>query len=163
MPASFARRSRFTPRLTRQGKDTVRHALRYREDARPRDADVGVLAVDDDRRFLCVAREVIEATPGFDFLGEATTGEDGILQVAVLRPQLVLMDVRMPGIGGLEAARRITCADHSRVAVILMSANPFTVSPGAVPPRAIGLVGKERLCPRSLRALWEDWIHERRR
>jgi DNA-binding NarL/FixJ family response regulator len=124
---------------------------------------VGVLAVDDDRRFLRVAREVIEATPGFDFLGEATTGEDAILQVAVLRPHLVLMDVRMPGIGGLEAARRMTHADDSRIAVILISANPFTVSSGAVPPRAIGLVGKERLCPRSLQALWDDWMDERRR
>jgi two-component system, NarL family, invasion response regulator UvrY len=124
---------------------------------------VGVLAVDDDRRFLDVARDVIDATPGFDFLGEATTGEDAILQVAVLRPQLVLMDVRMPGIGGLEAARRMTHADDTRIAVILISANPFSVLQGAVPPRAIGLVGKERLCPRSLQALWDDWMHERRR
>jgi response regulator RpfG family c-di-GMP phosphodiesterase len=141
----------------------VRQALPYREDASPRDGVVGVLAVDDDPGFLRVARDVVEATPGFDFLGEATTGEDGILQVAVLRPQLVLMDVRMPGIGGLEAARRITHADDSRVAVVLMSANPLTVSPGLVPPRAMGLVGKERLCPRWLQALWDDWIHQRRR
>jgi len=141
----------------------VRQALPYREDASPRDGVVGVLAVDDDPGFLRVARDVVEATPGFDFLGEATTGEDGILQVAVLRPQLVLMDVRMPGIGGLEAARRITHADDSRVAVVLMSASPLTVSPGLVPPRAMGLVGKERLCPRWLQALWDDWIHQRRR
>ena len=141
----------------------MRDALRYREDTSPRDGVVGVLAVDDDPGFLRMARDVVEATPGFDFLGEATTGEDGILQVAVLRPQLVLMDVRMPGIGGLEAARRITHGDDSRIAVILMSANPFAVSAGVVPPRAIGLVGKERLCPRSLRALWDDWSHERRR
>jgi response regulator RpfG family c-di-GMP phosphodiesterase len=141
----------------------VRHALPDREDPSPRDGVVGVLAVDDDPRYLRVARDVIAATPGFHLLGEATTGEEGILQVAVLRPQLVLMDVRMPGIGGLEAARRIMHAADSRVAVILMSANPFTVSPGMVPPRAIGLVGKERLCPRSLQDLWDDWIHERRR
>jgi two-component system invasion response regulator UvrY len=140
----------------------VRHTLRYREDASSRDAVVGVLAVDDDPAVLRLARDVIAATPGFDLLGEATTGEDGILQVAVLRPQLVLMDVRMPGIGGLEAARRITQDHDSRVAVILMSADPFAVPPGVVPPRAIGLVGKERLCPRSLQALWDDWIHERR-
>jgi CheY-like chemotaxis protein len=123
---------------------------------------VGVLTVDDDPAFLRLARDVIEAAPGFEVLGEAATGEDGILQVAVLRPQLVLMDVRMPGMGGIEAARRITHVD-SRIAVILVSANPFAVAPGIVPPRAIGLVGKERLCPRSLRALWDDWTQERRR
>lgn len=141
----------------------MRYALRDREDASRRDGVVGVLAVDDDPVFLRLAREVVEASPGFDLLGQATTGEDGIRQVAVLRPQLVLMDVRMPGIGGLEAARRITHADDGRIAVVLMSANPFTVPAGMVPPRAIGLVGKERLCPRSLRALWDDWARERRR
>jgi len=141
----------------------VRHALLDREDASPRDGVVGVLAVDDDAGFLRLARKVVRATAGFDLLGEATNGEDGILQVAVLRPQLVLMDVRMPGIGGVEAARRITQAADSDIAVILMSANPSTVSPGSVPPRAIGVVGKERLCPRSLRALWDDWTRERPR
>jgi two-component system invasion response regulator UvrY len=141
----------------------VRHALRHPEDASSRDGVVGVLAVDDDPRCLRLAREVVEATPGFDLLGEATTGEDGILQVAVLRPHLVLMDVRMPGIGGLEAARRITHADDSHIAVLLISANPFTVSPGEVPSRAIGLVGKERLSPRSLREFWDEWSREHRR
>jgi PleD family two-component response regulator len=141
----------------------VRHALLDREDASPRDGVVGVLAVDDDAGFLSLARKVVRATAGFELLGEATNGEDGILQVAVLRPQLVLMDVRMPGIGGVEAARRITQADDGDIAVILMSANPSTVSPGSVPPRAIGVVGKERLCPRSLRALWDDWTRERPR
>ncbi|MEA2179025.1 MAG: two-component system, NarL family, invasion response regulator UvrY [Solirubrobacteraceae bacterium] len=140
----------------------MHHALRHPRDADRRDAVVGVLTVDDDPAFLRLARDVIEAAPGFEVLGEAATGEDGILQVAVLRPQLVLMDVRMPGMGGIEAARRITHVD-SRIAVILVSANPFAVAPGIVPPRAIGLVGKERLGPRSLRALWDDWTQERRR
>jgi two-component system invasion response regulator UvrY len=130
-------------------------------DAQPRDAVVGLLTVDDDPAFLRLAREVIEATPG-DLLGEAASGEDSILQVAVLGPQLVLMDVRMPGMGGIEAARRITHADDRRIAVILMSADPLAVAPALVPPRAVALVGKERLSPRSLRALWDDWTRERR-
>jgi two-component system, NarL family, invasion response regulator UvrY len=141
----------------------VHHALRHPEDADRRDAVVGVLTVDDDPDFLRLAGEVVDAAPGFEVLGEALTGEDGLLQVAALRPQLVLMDVRMPGMGGIEAARRITHADDNRIAVILMSANPFAVAPGIVPPRAIGLVGKERLSARLLRALWNDWTQERRR
>jgi two-component system, NarL family, invasion response regulator UvrY len=138
----------------------VPRALQHPEDAEPGDAVVGVLTVDDDPAFLRLARDVIEATPGFDLLGEATTGEDGILQVAVLGPQLVLMDVRMPGMGGIEAARRITHADDRRIAVILMSADPLAVAPALVPPRAVALVGKERLSPRSLRALWDDWTRD---
>jgi two-component system, NarL family, invasion response regulator UvrY len=72
-----------------------------------RDPAVGVLAVDDDPRFLEVAREVICATPGFETVGVAATGEAAVSLAWMLRPQLVLMDVRMPGIGGIEAARRI--------------------------------------------------------
>ena len=67
------------------------------------------------------------------------------------------MDVRMPGIGGLEAARRITHADDSDIAVILMSADPLGVRRRRCAGRAIGVVRKERLGPRSLRAIWDDW------
>jgi two-component system invasion response regulator UvrY len=141
----------------------MRHALLDREDASPRDGIVGVLAVDDDPGFLRLARTVVRAAAGFDLLGVASSGEGGIRQVAVLRPQLVLMDVRMPGIGGLEAARRITHTDDSDIAVILLSADPFTVSSKSVPPRTIGVMGKERLSPRSLRALWDEWRRERPR
>jgi two-component system, NarL family, invasion response regulator UvrY len=72
-----------------------------------RDPAVGVLAVDDDPGFLEVAREVIRATPGFETVGVAATGEAAVSLAWMLRLQLVLMDVRMPGIGGIEAARRI--------------------------------------------------------
>jgi two-component system, NarL family, invasion response regulator UvrY len=72
------------------------------------------------------------------------------------------MDVCMPGMGGIEAARRITHAHDGRTAVILMSADPLAVPPALVPPRAVAIVGKERLSPRSLRALWDHWTRERR-
>ena len=61
-----------------------------------------------------VAEEVIAATPGFESVGEAESGEEGIAAVERLHPQLVLLDVRMPGIGGIETARRITTAHPER-------------------------------------------------
>jgi two-component system, NarL family, invasion response regulator UvrY len=140
--------------------DAVPHAPQPPQDTHTTDGAIAVLTVDDDPRFLRVARDVIRLTPGFESVGEATTGEDGVALAAVLRPRLVLMDVRMPGMGGIEAARRIAEADEDRVAVVLMSADPHAVDHEAMPGRTIGFLAKERLRPSSLQALWEDWTGE---
>jgi two-component system invasion response regulator UvrY len=121
---------------------------------RGRGAAVGVLSVDDDRGFLEVARAVVQATPGFESVGVAMSGEEAVSLVPVLRPQLVLMDVRMPGIGGIEAARQIGAADGG-VAVVLMSADPLLLACDRL-PCGIGVIGKDRLCPAVLRALVAD-------
>ena len=113
---------------------------------------VGVLAVDDDPNFLRVARMVVDATPGFDYIGEASTGEDALPLVSALRPQLVLMDVRMPGMGGIEAARRI-CAQGGAT-VVMMSCDPTLLTLDDVLAGDVRVVRKERLSPGALRALW---------
>ena len=69
--------------------------------------DVRVLTVDDQAVFRGIAREVIDATPGFESVGEAASGEEALEAVAELEPQLVLLDVRMPGLDGIEVARRL--------------------------------------------------------
>ena len=69
--------------------------------ARASPATVGVLIVDDQPPFLVAARRLIASTPGFESVGEATSGERAVTLAAALRPDLVLMDVRMPGLGGL--------------------------------------------------------------
>ena len=114
---------------------------------------VGVLAVDDDPGFLRLARLVVSSTPGFDYLGEASTGEDALSLVSTLRPALVLMDVRLPGMGGLEAARRI-CAGGTVQTVVMMSSDPTLLTIEDIPGRDVRVFRKERLSPRALRALW---------
>ena len=69
---------------------------------------VRVLTVDDQAVFRGVARDVIEATAGFEAIGEAANGEEALEAVERLAPQLVLLDVRMPGLDGVEVARRLT-------------------------------------------------------
>jgi len=71
------------------------------------------------------------------------------------------MDVRMPGIGGIEAVRRIDGAARGRVAVVLMSADPQSLATETARAGAFGVVRKERLCPTALRALWEEWTSRR--
>jgi two-component system, NarL family, invasion response regulator UvrY len=116
---------------------------------------VGVLIVDDQPPFRVAARQLIASTPGFEFVGEATSGEGAVTLAAALRPDLVLMDVRMPGLGGLGAARCITAA-RSASAVVLVSSDPQDVPAAAAEGcGALAVIGKQHLRPSKLAALWE--------
>ncbi len=116
---------------------------------------IGVLAVDDHAIFLDVAREVVTSTPGFCWVGGARSGEEGLRAVEALSPDLVLLDMRMPGMDGLEAAHRIT-AGHPGVVVVLVSIDEGSaIGPAIESSGAAALVRKQELGPKLLRRLWE--------
>ena len=83
-------------------------------------APTPVLVVDDQAPFRAIARQVVELTPGFTVVGEAETGEDAVRLAAELAPAVVLMDINMPGISGIEATRQIVAAEPA-IAVVLLS------------------------------------------
>jgi CheY-like chemotaxis protein len=68
---------------------------------------VRVLTVDDQAVFRRIADDVIAATQGFEAVGEAGGGDEALEAVQRLAPDLVLLDVRMPGVDGIEVARRL--------------------------------------------------------
>ncbi len=110
-----------------------------------------MLVVDDQAAFREVAGQLVEVTPGFRLCGEAASGEEALRAVEEVRPDLVLLDVRMPGMGGAEAARRIV-GEHPQVRVVLMSvaADAETVQH----PPAAAFVRKQDLRPEALQRLW---------
>ena len=115
---------------------------------------VGVLVVDDQMPFRLAARSVVGVTPGFEVIGEAKSGEQAIEQVELLHPQLVLMDINMDGISGIEATRRIT-TEHPDTKVILLSTYDAEDLPGdARTCGALGYVHKERFGPDVLIDMW---------
>jgi two-component system invasion response regulator UvrY len=116
---------------------------------------VEVLTVDDQAVFRQVAKDVIAATPGFVSIGEAKSGEEAVAAVERLQPDLVLLDVRMSGIGGIEAARRIT-DDHPEAVVVLITIeDPVEIEHAAESCGAVELVRKQDFGPSLLRRLWD--------
>ena len=113
---------------------------------------VRVLLVDDQVPFLRAMRAVVEETDGFEVVGDACSGEDSLRAAAELLPDLVLMDVNLPGIDGLEATRRLQerpsprwCCCSRRTT--RMPARTSSLSPGprpTSPSRRSGRTGSWR-------------------
>jgi DNA-binding NarL/FixJ family response regulator len=120
-----------------------------------READVRVLIVDDQEYFRGVLRDLVAATPGFILVGEATSGEDALNATDELSAEFVVMDVRMPGMGGIEAARTLVERHPDRV-VLLVSAQalPEILLTGPAGP-AVSFMHKEDLRCSVLRDVWE--------
>ena len=113
-----------------------------------------VLICDDQEPFRAAAREVVNATPGFEVVGETETGEESVLAAGRLHPDLVLMDVHLPGIDGLEASRRILAADP-KVAILLLSTYDRDEFAARIPESgAIAFVSKATFGPDGLTEVW---------
>ncbi len=113
---------------------------------------VSVLIVDDQEPFRSASKLVVEMTDGFEVVGEAFDGESALEMVATLSPQLVLMDIKMPGIDGIEATRRIV-RDHPHVRVVVLSTYG-EYEQQAIDAGAVAFVSKSAFAPDAITAAW---------
>jgi DNA-binding NarL/FixJ family response regulator len=117
---------------------------------------VRVLIVDDQEPFRMAARMVVDATDGFEVAGEAESGEDSVRMARELEPDLVLMDVNLPGINGLDATRQILAEGEDRVVVLLLSTyEEEEYAPRAAECGAAAYIPKAVFGPDRLEQAWE--------
>ncbi|SFF33543.1 Response regulator receiver domain-containing protein [Fontimonas thermophila] len=74
--------------------------------------------VDDNRPFLVLARHLLADYPQIDVIGEAYDGHQAVMLAETLRPDLLIMDLAMPGMGGLQATRLIKAQDKPPIILI---------------------------------------------
>jgi two-component system invasion response regulator UvrY len=122
---------------------------------------IGVLIVDDQPPFRSVARTVVALAPGFEVAGEAASGEQSVEAAADLDAQLVLMDINLPGINGIEATRRILSRRPETVVVLLSTYTEEDLPADARTCGAVRYIHKEDLSPAVIREVWDETVSTR--
>ena len=111
-----------------------------------------VLIVDDHAAFRASARALLEAE-GFEVVGEAADGAGAVEAVAVLRPEIVLLDIQLPDLDGLAVAEQLAGAEDSPVVVLISSRDAAAYGPRLHQTPARGFIPKAGLSGEALAAL----------
>ena len=115
---------------------------------------VRVLVVDDQAPFRDAARMVVMMTPGFEFIGAVESAEESIEAARDLRPDLVLMDVNLPGLDGIEATRQIRSENKDVHVIVCSTYSAIEYEQRALDAGATAYVSKASLDPDVLTAAW---------
>lgn len=121
---------------------------------------VRVMAVDAHPVFRAAARELIAAIDGFEQVGEAAVGHRAVELATELRPDLVLVDVRSPGMDGIQTARHIADGVPDAVVVLISVEDRADLPSSAMGPHVAAHIRKQDLSPAMLRGVWT--VHRRR-
>jgi DNA-binding NarL/FixJ family response regulator len=106
------------------------------------DSSVRILLVDDDARFLDALEALLETLPGIEVAGRATNGLEAIDKAAIVRPDVVLIDLDMPRLNGVEATRRIKALSPGTTIVVLSGSDVIAHSNEAIDAGAVAYIRK---------------------
>ena len=113
-----------------------------------------VLTVDDQEGFRAIIGRLVDAARGMDLMAEADSGEGAVAVARELVPDMVVMDVVMPGIGGIEAARMIKAEQPAIVVVLVSTTHPDDLPREAAESGVDDIVWKPDLRPSLLESIW---------
>lgn len=115
-----------------------------------------VLVVDDQPPFRAAAQTVVAVSHGFEVIGEAESGEAAIGAAVEKHPSVVLMDINLPGMSGIEATRRILDQLPDTVVILLSTYDERSLPADAATCGAARYVHKEDFGPAVLREIWDE-------
>jgi len=118
--------------------------------------EVRVLVVDDQDAYRRAMAAVVSETAGFVVVGAVSTGEDSVSAVHELAPDLVLMDVNLPGIDGIEAAARLASDTPGEAPVVVLLSTYDEDEFDRTGCGAAAYVSKAAFSPERLQEVWQD-------
>jgi DNA-binding NarL/FixJ family response regulator len=121
---------------------------------------VRVLVIDDSVVFLSAVRAVLGSMAEFESVGEATTGEEGVALAMELHPDMVLVDILLPGIDGLETCRRLRSRLPAPEVVLCSAEDDPRLPHPELPCSGSPFLRKSAMTPAVLRELWSDYARQ---
>jgi pilus assembly protein CpaE len=119
-------------------------------------AAISVIVVDDQAPFRLAARAVLRRAEGFELVGEAGNGNEAVTLARDVHPDVVLMDINMPEMGGIEATRKILAELPETFIILCSTYDVSDLPPDAAASGARAYVHKEQLGGKVLRQLWDQ-------
>ena len=134
---------------------TIVPGKRSRHDGTVADECVRVWVVDDQASFRRATAATLDAMDDFVMAGECETGESAVERIAGGGADIVLMDIHMPGMGGIEATRQIHAAQPDLIVVLMSTYDVEDLPAAASNCGAAAYLHKERLSPELLSRIWQ--------
>ena len=116
---------------------------------------IRVLIADDHRLFAEALEAILASEPDIEIVGRARNGEEAVEQALRLRPDVILMDIAMPVVDGVEATKRIRAADRGACVLMLTGSNSRVDVARAREAGAAGYVTKDRIAAQLIDAIRE--------